>query len=405
MSPEQLKSMVNAVEMKLQTDLILFKGIEEHSASNTNQLNVKWKYRGMRILQVFGWFHQILVCYCILSRSSQASLYCLDLLYGMGSFGSAMSGCYMCGYTLLLLHLIVIGRQERKNELHILTHMKNAHEMDLTPEERKKYARNLFWILIKNIIIFLFVGIPMTGFYLIGVVLSAYKFQSWYFSIMSVFMLAMYGITGYNCIIIFANVHLMTAHSTNYFRIRICNIRSLLRGWLKDVRRGSLRHKLEDYSLLNDVIWKTESVLQEIREHNKTIKFFLRDTQMVLGPMIGMLIVFFASDCPWYLRGITAGGTSCIVAAAVYSLYNASGLHLNLIKLCSDLHSCQATLVAESPKDIKMKFHLLRLIYRTSSERLPVGFTVGDTGSFTPGSAGFFISHTISVSTLFLNTT
>ena len=403
MSPEELKFLVNAVERKLQTDLILFQGIEEYCTSDTDQLNRKWKYCGMRILQMFGWFHQILVCYCIFSRSPKASLYCIDLLYGMGSVGSAMSGVYMCGYTLLLLHLIVIGRHERNSQLHLLTHMKKAHEMDLTPAERKKYAKNLFLIIIKNIVIVIVASIPMTGFYLIGAVMSAYKLRSWYFSIMSVFMLAMYVITGHNCIVILANVHLMTAHSTNYFRIRIRNIQSLVQRWLK-VRREPFKHKLQHRDLLDNITWRTENVLQEIREHNETVKFFLRDTQLVLGPMIGMLIVFFASDAPWYFRAIDAGGTLCIVAAAVYSLYNASGLHLNLIKLSSDLHSCQVTLSAESRKDMKMKFHLLRLIYRTSTEHLPIGFTVGDTGSFTPGSAGFFISQTISVSTMFLNT-
>ena len=399
MSPEELKALINQVEETLQSDLILSTRIGEEPNWTSIGLKKKCKYFGIRLLQAFGWIHQILVCYCCLTGSSTLSLYFIDMLHGMGSLGCIMSGCYLCGYTLLNLHLRAIDRQEKKQQLHLLTHMKISNKLDFTPEERKEYARNLKWMIVKNKLIFLTTGIPMTIFYLLGAVITGKQMKSWYFSIMSAFMLVMYAITSHNCLVIFANVHLMTALSRNYFEIRIRKIRVMIRDWIRQTTDHNKK-----YQSLNDITTRVENVLREIEQHNETIKYFLRDVKVIMGPMISMLIVFFASDAPWYLRFTSAGGSTLIVTAAVYSLYNASGLHLNLIKLSNNLHSCQVFQRVKNDADAKIKYHLLRLIHRTSSPHLPVGFTVRGTGSFTPGSAGFFVSYTISVSLIFLNT-
>ena len=394
MSPEELQSLVNLVEEKLQSDLILVSEIGGYSSLNSMGRKQKYKYLGIRLLQLFGWFHQVLVCYCCMTGSKSSSLYFVDLLHGFGPLGCITSATYMCGYTLLLFHLRVIYCQERKHKLDLLTHMKTAHELHFTPNERKEYARNLYWMLIKNNILLLLGGLPMTGFYLVGAIVTGMEMKSWYFAISSCFMLVMYGVTGYNCVIIFTNVHLMIGHSTNYFRIQTKKLRLTIQDW---VNQGTNENSL------NALTIKLENLLTELKQHNNTVKLFLRDMQIVMAPLFATELVFLASNSQWYLKILIAGGASIIAFTAMYTLYNASGLHISLIKLSHDLHSCQVNLLARNDIDLKCKFRLFRLIHRTSSSNVPVGFTVGNTGSFTPGSAGLFISRVTSVTFIFLN--
>ena len=403
MSPDQLQSLVNFVEEKLQSDLILSSNNGQYPSSNRTEPKKICKYLGIRLLHLFGWCHQVLVCYSYVSDSSVWSLWFIDMLHGLGSCGCLLSACYMCGYTLLLLHLKVVGRHERKHQLHLLRHMKTAHKLDFTPEERKEYSRNLHWIILKNKVVFAISGMPMTLFYLLGAIVTGIGMKSWYFWIGSIFMLVMYGITSHHCIIIFADVHLMIAHSTNYFRIRIRKLRIMIQEWNNQATGVSKRKTKQLIHSMSALTSQLESLLVEIQEHNKTVKYFLRDIETVLGPMMGLLIVFFASDSPWYLRTFAAGGSVVIFVAAISSLYNASGLHITLLKLSNDLHSCQVNLRLKRHMDAKLKYHVLRLVHRTSSPNLPVGFTAGETGSFTPGSAGSFISQVISVTLVFLN--
>ena len=118
MSPEELQSLVNLVEEKLLRDLIRAVEIGEYSSLNSIGWKQKCKYLGIRFLQLFGWFHQVLVCYCCITGSKSSSFHFVHLLHGFGPFGCIISTCYICGYTLLLFHLKVTYCQERKHELH-----------------------------------------------------------------------------------------------------------------------------------------------------------------------------------------------------------------------------------------------------------------------------------------------
>lgn len=370
----------------------------------------------MRVIMMIGWLrHFLIATTCVLTEGGRIATVirysCVDLLYGLGSFGCIMSAIYLPGHTLCYLHLRMYERQEKHHELFIMDHIKNASRQlfYFTRSERKEFSKILRWMSVQRILIIFTSTIQQTLLYAVGAVVTAMKLNSWLFMVVSIPVVINYIFVNYYAMSIFTPAHTLTAHSTNYFRIRFRRIHVRLHQLIRQQRlhdgmqSGQMSPNFQ--ADLIKVMDEIEQVLHEVHQHNHTIKFFLRDIVSVMGPMIALVMVYMTDQMPFMLRIVTSFGCGFLTMLASISLFNASGLHLCVKETSRILHSCQVVLKLQGRDDqqLNIKLHLLKLIYRTSCPGLPIGFTVGDAGSFSPMTAGSFISDVISISLIFLN--
>jgi hypothetical protein len=416
MSPEELEKLLQNVPKTFRRNWILAKDKKD----DENIKRHRMKMLAFKILMISSFIrNQVNSCACMLmSSSSDLGLWMritnIDLLYGLGDFGCLVTGIYALGSTLCLLHMAMLENIGRKKDLGIIDKLINIKHLNLDEVERTKIARIPYFISIQRYLLIFGSTSEIQMFYVFGAFMSYLKFDSLLYAICAVPVVISYFPLNYNAMTLFLSAHQIIGMSATYFEIRLSRIvkqlvtfKRKLNSRGRKTSKSPQESKLEAGNLLSSagkIMKELDEVLTEIESHNKTIKVILRDIFSCMGPMVSLVIVFFMKEMPLYVRMVTLSFATLGMMTA-YSLRNASSLHPQLLQLGRHLHSCQGRLRCRgNHSTLRDKQHLLKLIHRLSSYRLPIGFTVGDTGSFTPESAMSFISAIVSISLIFLNT-
>ena len=175
---------------------------------------------------------------------------------------------------------------------------------------------------------------------------------------------------------------------------------------------------------LDESLLELQDILDEVKEHNECVKYWLRDSLTIIGGLFVTFLVFMLGDIEWYYKAINVVTITVIGMVTSLSFSKASQLYVRIRCISKPLHSCQILLhshVAEkfmpgtkrkkaatsssiSHIDfMKTNFQVMRMIHRVSSPFLTIGYTVGNGNSFSPASAAQFLETVVIASLMFIN--
>ena len=350
--------------------------------------------------------------------------YSLNPLHGFGRIGRFVAGFYAIGLTMVLLHSLALLKHEKAGTLTPLTDLRHMyHRLSQLGHLTAKDSKQLIFFL-KLLSLFrwsnLVLALPLAILMGIGSIVTAYNFNSILFFILRipVSQIECFGVFVPSTHI-FTVVHLLTAQSSRYLVMRLDkNYRKLY--------KLLVYHNTEDRNgflwMTNRLVFDLHSILNEIKNHNQCIKDFLRDALLCIECVISCLLVFILESDAWYEQIFLLFVMLSISIFLSLSTLNASYLFVRIQSTTKLLHSLQRNLPFQPPVSrhrsppvltkkrchyqedvIKVKKEILRLIQRMSSPFLKVGFTEGDTNSFTPLSAAASVLSIICMSLMFLN--
>ena len=187
-----------------------------------------------------------------------------------------------------------------------------------------------------------------------------------------------------------------------------------------------MRNKTKAMYLIHQTLIEMEQILNEVKDHNRCLKHLLRDGMMSMGCVYACAFVFLLGDNPWYIKLFLIATFFVVGVILGTSFFNVSGMVGHIRETSKLLYSVQVCLQNEAPTDqtfgrrqsaplsnqfdagnralmLQTKFQILRMVHRVSSPYLRIGFTVGDGESFDRLAAGLFVTTTMSISIMFMN--
>ena len=361
-------------------------------------------------------------------EKSSINLYSLNAYYAYGFPGRVWHGIYTCGVGAIILHAIVLLINEKRGHLTLITDMKTMYRNLPNPsaEETATFLGFLKMLLNVRKLAVTLVFIPMTCFRAVGAVLTAKELGSLSFLIAWCLIFIPYvGIQWY-IPHMHAYTHLLIAQSTTYFELRLKRVDKELKNAISLTRCNAVTVmqrnviKIKVMGMVNNQLFDLQHILNEINEHNRTIKYWLRDELVLTGCLFSFFLVQSVSDIKWYFKlstFLTLAGWS---GALVPSFTSSADLFVKIQLMSKLLHSCQTVLqndelgrprsvfyssqfAPDPAKLVKTKYQVMRMIHRLSSPFLRVGYTEGDGESFSPASIGEFLSTVIFTTFMFLN--
>ena len=367
-------------------------------------------------------FFLISITWTVAPSDSALHFYFLNPLHGLGKIGRFVAAFFAIGIVMIFLHSLSLLQQEKKAALAPVTDLRKmlVRLRNPSPEETK---RLIFFMKLLSLLPWfnLFLTIPLASITVIGSIITAYEYNCIFFLLLRILSCLVESLVVYvPAAHVFAVVHLLTAQSSRYFILRLDanfhKLSQILSQWCKK-DRSRLTRKV-DTSLLD-----LHNILNEIRDHNLCIKYFLRDALLCIECVISCLLVFVLESNAWYERFFLLLMLVSVLVLLSFSSFNAGYLFLKIRSTARLLHFLQekiyifqsvsrhrsASVLVRNKEDchlndvIKAKHQILRLIHRMSSPFLKVGFTDGDVDSFTPMSVASSVSTIVSTSLMFLN--
>ena len=359
--------------------------------------------------------------------------YSVNPLIGFGFLGRFMSCVFISGYIGMILHSLVYFRGEKNKDLAMITNLKEMFQnlKNPTKQEIRNFVFFLKFISYIRVAVWIIVTFPLAFFRAVGAVVTAFHYNYLPFILMYVpFWLYFIPIINF-CGNIYGYTHLFIAQSTAYFRIRMNRINKYLDDVLlllksRVQRMERMRNKTKAMYLIHQTLIEMEQILNEVKDHNRCIKHFLRDGLMSMGCVYACTLVFVLGDNPWYIKLFLIATFFVVGVILGTSFFNVSGMVGYIRETSKLLHSVQVCLQNETPTDqtfgrrqsaplsnrfdstnralmLKIKFQILRMIHRVSSPYLRIGFTVGEGESFDRLAAGSFVTTTMSTTIMFMN--
>ena len=417
MSPEEIESLVNAIEDNLRSDLILESGFH----GKVHDFGTSSRKKLLSLVQIILIIRHFVLSFFCLFPSNKASNFlriaCVDLLHGLGSFGRLLNHVFFIG-TLFTFHIFQVFRiNEKSSQLYAISHIRDFRRFNLNNDETKKFTTYLMWIRIQRKLVLYLSALPLTGALTIGAIITSVKLKSITFAALSVPIIGLYLPVNYYNLSAVAYGFLVTCHSSTYLSIRfsrvLCRLEKLLKNRSTIIQTGNYKQnpvftQLQDWvrrarfriKELEEVLSEVEHVLKEVKRHNQMVKEILKCIVTYLIPAIGLQLIFLASEEPLY-QFLDANTAILITFLTYYTLSVASNIYTLTRQLSIQLYSLQRILTSRHKK-----LHVLRLIQRTSGCKtwnLPIGFTVGDQGSFSPLTTVSSLLQSVSISLTFLN--
>jgi len=441
MTPEELNALVKRVEGNFRRDLVVSMKFNEFTTIMAVPWYIKMRMMSIRMVYMIFFIRSCFMTYAFLflKRHSPSAVkiryYCVDIFEGLGSLGCLLNTVYGVGFLLLLMHFKMFCTSEKKNNLHVLNHLKQSMEIDFTPQERKEFARVLEKMAVQGKYTFFLVTLALSLGNLYAAVVTGQSMKEKMsdqkiraldkYVKHSIPVMIGYFMANYFGIQWLLYGHMITAHSVNYFRIRIKRIYNLLQDWreiemikriitkeTEEKKEGDEKEEEEPEPEpvvdLEKVLLELQSLFNEIAIHNKMVKVILRDIKTFMGIMCRVIIIFVVTRETNYVKKlILIVIVLCILTGTLMTLHNASQVYLDLRKISKELHSVQIMIERDSMTNMSqfysLKMFVKKMIQWTSSDRLPLGLTVGDSGSLHPNRAGLFLPNTIKISLMILN--
>ena len=412
-SSEELDILGQDLEENMKRGLILVSGFNAEPPSDCNLWRRRKVYAIKLLIKMNCIRLFVLGSACFFRSSDRATmlrLFSVDILYGFDSFGCLINQVVLLGFLVATNYLDVMQNHEKTGKLHMISHIKNHRNYEFTPLERNKFSTYLKLMKLMRIIELYMVVIPLTLFHVVGGIVTSWKLGSIAFTLPAVLMTLNYGVVFYYAANPAIKSLLMVAHSSNFLTIRFNRLIDQMNRFHCQYGQRSREKKidkdiadrLQDWSKLagrkvkefHSILYEVESVLHEVRQHNETVKYILESCVHYAVPAVGLLleVIFFDGDIKFWYKVIVLN-TAFFASSVFYQmLIKACEVYSLTRKVCNLLHGIQ---VRAGRKDKKTKLHVLRLIYRTSdceawnckTWNLPIGFTIGNQGSFSPSIA------------------
>ena len=418
MVPSFVADLVSKIEIVLKKCYVASSSFDDIEKGIVNQ-------RRRRIVYIIICF---IVMLCILSGiwsfaplDSPFYLSIPNPYYAYGRLGRFISATHVIGFPLTILYSLTILMNETKGSLTPVTNLKHLfdklpHPSDHEVKKLTFLLRILPYIPLTNFLC----AFPVFSFVFIGSVLTSYELQSLTFLLASIPEWFIEGVSLIHASHTFSTVHMLIAQSARYLLTRLDRIDNSLAALLS----SSQTQVKEIIRKIRRTLIDLDSVLDEVLDHNRCIKYWLRDSLICMGSIMTLPIVFIMESKVWYERAFIFMLGFFLLMFLSISFYYAAYIFIKIRSTAKSLHSLQTQLKPHyqgarrrstslmiqkvgdpHPSDvIKMKYQTLRLIHRMTSPFLRIGFTEGDGESFSAESVGSIISTVVFGSLMFLNT-
>ena len=424
MALQQVEELVNKLEKNMIRDWIISSDIQSIKIGRLN-----WRRRLGTLMITATNFMMLLRFVIGFGTDSKSDLHFLILnpLYGFGYIGRFIHGIFVCGYLGIIAHALVFYANEGRGSLNIVTDIKELYSKlkDPTEEEQASFMKFLKLSVYIREMMFVIAFLPLGLIRSLAAVVTAYTFNSMWFSVGYLPVFIIYLWTGKYCYQLWAYVHIIIAQSTTYLRLRLRRVeRSLKNVVSKSMSEKNTRKlQLKIINSINDVLYDFTDILNEVLEHNKCIKHFLRDELILMAGVCVMFVVFLLGEIEWYFRLAAIIVFPVVPLGLAISFNGAAEIYITTRSLAKILHSCQLICQIEGSQQtryraqsvpgirdfprytdiVKTKYQIMRMIQRVSSPHLRVGFTEGDGKSFSPASAAEFVDSVVITTLMFLN--
>ena len=425
MALDKVVEVIDNIERNMIRDFLISADFESISKGKVNN-------KRRRIIIICNIFLSIVVIHSLIGfladEDPSINLYRLNGLYAYGFMGRVWHGIYLSGGGGIILHAIVLLINEKRGHLTLITDMKTMYRNLPNPSAEETAAFLRFLKILVNVrkLAVTLVFVPMTCFRVVGLVLTAKEFGSLSFLIAwSLIFIPFLVIQGYMPHI-HAYTHLLITQSTTYFELRLKRIDRELKNAISLGRSNAATVmqrnviKIKVMGIVNNQLIDLQRILNEINEHNRTIKYWLRDELVLTGCLLSFILVQSVSDIKWYFKLRTFLPVAGWSSALIPSFTSSADLFVKIRLMSKLLHSCQTVLqndklgrprsvfyssqfAPDPAKLVKTKYQVMRMIHRLSSPFLRVGYTEGDGESFSPASIGEFLSTVIFTTFMFLN--
>ena len=360
----------------------------------------------------------------VADRGSWLHLYTCNAFYAYGFIGKVWNGIYALGVVGIMAHSLVIFVNEKKVKLGLITSLREMRGKltNASVQEAASFAYYLKVMTHIREVALVSITVPMVIFKGIGAVITVYEFQAMRFLVPFLISLIVFGFTQQSTATIHGNTHLLIAQSTTYFKLRLRRVEIRLKELiaLREMRvsqpaNNAVGQKI--LKLMNQRLQDLQDILNEVHDHNESIKHWLRDELIITGCVLSYFLLTLLGDIEWYYKLSTMFSIMSWSSALIPSFFSSAALHTRILATAKVLHSCQTLLYVEarvrtaplnrrfpnSMDIVKTKFRVIRLIHRVSSCFLKIGFTEGDGEEFSPASIGQFLSTVTFTTLMFLN--
>ena len=357
-------------------------------------------------------------------ESSSLHFYFLNGVHALGYLGRVFSGIIIVGYPMCVLHSMVILHYEKRGALTPVSSIKHLFEKlkNPSPQELKKLMFSLKAL--SYFPLMHFAGtLSMESINTVGAVMTALSFQSWYFALAYIPRGIYSCLSAVHATQSFVIVHLLIMNSAIFLSLRLDRVTINLSRVSSLCPGMKTADRLHAFRITKANLLDLDSILNDVNDHNRCIKHWLRDEVICIGVVVSFIIVFFIEGNNYYEKAIFGFTVSTVVFVLAISFGYAAYLHVKIRSTAKLLHSLQTKIqihvsvlrrysepmvLLEKRKEsfadvIKTKYRILRLLHRISSPYLRIGFTEGSGESFSPKSVASVISTIVTTPLMFLN--
>ena len=357
-------------------------------------------------------------------KESLLHFYVLNGVHSLGFLGRIFSGIIMVGYPMDMMHSIVILMNEKRGTLTPVTNIKHMFDKLNNPSPRET-KRLMFSLKALRYFPLMHLGgtISMECIKAVGAVMTALSFKSWAWALAYIPR----GIASFVGVAHasqnWAVSHLLITNSATYLTLRLDRVIEVLSTIVSMPGDRIQANKRNISWLINRNLKDLDCILNEVNDHNRCIKYWLRDELVCIGIVISFIIVFFIEGANYYEKGIIGMTITAVLIVLIISFAHAAYLYVQIRSTANLLKSLQlktqflmpvprprtiSVIQRPNPEPqfadvIQTKHQILLLIHRTSSPYLRIGFTEGNTESFSPESVASVISIILTTPLMFLN--
>ena len=375
----------------------------------------------------------VVLCYDVLlwtiafaaPENSSLHFYFLNGVHALGYLGRLFIGVLIIGHPMCALHSMVLLYYEKRGALTPVSSIKHLFEKlrNPSPQELKKLTFSLKAISYFPLIAHFTGTLCLESIKMVGALLTALSFKSWYFVLAYIPRGILGCLSAVHATQSYVIVHLLITNSVICLALRLDRVFLNLSKVISMSPDRNTVDRLDASRITKENLLDLDSILNEVNDHNRCIKHWLRDELICIGIDVSFIIVFFIEGNNYYEKAIIGFTVSAIIFVLAISFGHAAYLHVKIRSTAKLLHSLQTktqfqasvlrrqseSMIAlekrnESFTDVvKTKYRILRLIHRVSSPYLRIGFTEGNGESFSPESVASVISTIVTTPLMFLN--
>ena len=357
-------------------------------------------------------------------ENSSLHFYFLNGVHALGYLGRVFSGIIVVGYPMCVLHSMVILHYEKRGTLTPVSSIKHFFKKLKNPSSKELKKLMFSLKALSYFPLIHFAGtLCMESIKTVGAVMTALSFKSWYFALAYIPRGILGCLSTTHTSQSFVIVHLLITNSAIFLGLRLDRFSVNLSRVISLSPIMTTAERLHASRVTKRNLLDLDSILNDVNDHNRCIKHWLKDELICIGIVISFIIVFFIEGNNYYEKAIFGFTVSTVVFVLAISFGYAAYLHVKIRSTAKLLHSLQTktqirvsvlrrqsepTISLEKRNQsfsdvIKTKYEILRLIHRVSSPYLRTGFTEGNGESFSPKSVASVISTIVTTPLIFLN--